>query len=38
MGGATNYGALIRKQFTATKLLFHILFWAFHFGIFAYGW
>jgi len=30
--------ALLKKQFTPTKLLFHVLFWTFHFGIFAYGW
>jgi NADPH oxidase len=29
---------LIRKQFTVQKLLFHVLFWVFHWGIFAYGW
>ncbi|KAI1348449.1 cytochrome b-245 heavy chain subunit beta [Xylaria sp. FL0043] len=30
--------ALIKKQFTASKLLFHFLFWGFHWGIFAFGW
>ncbi|KAI0431101.1 cytochrome b-245 heavy chain subunit beta [Xylaria sp. FL1042] len=30
--------ALIKKQFTASKLIFHFLFWGFHFGIFAFGW
>ncbi|KAI0903715.1 cytochrome b-245 heavy chain subunit beta [Ustulina deusta] len=30
--------ALIKKQFTASKLSFHLLFWGFHFGIFAWGW
>lgn len=29
---------LIRKQFTAQKLIFHFLFWGAHWGIFAYGW
>lgn len=29
---------LLKKQFTGTKLLFHFLFWTFHWGIFAYGW
>jgi NADPH oxidase len=29
---------LLKKQFTPTKLLFHFLFWVFHWGIFAYGW
>lgn len=38
MAGQMGYGELIRKQFTAQKLLFHFLFWAFHLGIFAYGW
>ncbi|KAF7561822.1 hypothetical protein G7046_g2306 [Stylonectria norvegica] len=38
MGSASGYLSLVRKQFTPTKLLFHILFWAFHWGIFAYGW
>ncbi|KAI0809830.1 cytochrome b-245 heavy chain subunit beta [Xylaria sp. FL0064] len=30
--------ALIKKQFTASKLIFHFLFWGFHWGIFAFGW
>lgn len=38
MASQADYRELIRKQFTKTKLLFHILFWAFHWGIFAYGW
>lgn len=29
---------LLRKQFVPSKLLFHFLFWTFHWGIFAYGW
>lgn len=29
---------LLKKQLTPTKLLFHFLFWTFHWGIFAYGW
>lgn len=29
---------LLKKQLTPTKLLFHVLFWGFHWGIFAYGW
>lgn len=33
-----GYGENFRKQFTARKLLFHVLFWTFHWGIFAYGW
>ncbi|KAI1145203.1 cytochrome b-245 heavy chain subunit beta [Nemania diffusa] len=30
--------SLVKKQFTASKLIFHVLFWGFHWGIFAYGW
>ncbi|KAJ8118290.1 hypothetical protein ONZ43_g4020 [Nemania bipapillata] len=30
--------SLVKKQFTASKLIFHVLFWGFHFGIFAFGW
>jgi NADPH oxidase len=30
--------SLLKKQFTPTKLLYHFLFWTFHWGIFAYGW
>ncbi|ROT43637.1 cytochrome b-245 heavy chain subunit beta [Sodiomyces alkalinus F11] len=29
---------LIKKQFTAQKLLFHFIFWGLHWGIFAFGW
>ncbi|KAK5630506.1 hypothetical protein RRF57_006221 [Xylaria bambusicola] len=29
---------LIKKQFTASKLIFHFLFWGFHWAIFAFGW
>ncbi|KAK0657163.1 FAD-binding domain-containing protein [Cercophora newfieldiana] len=29
---------LVKKQFTPSKLIFHVLFWTFHWGIFAYGW
>ncbi|KAI6783102.1 ferric reductase like transmembrane component [Emericellopsis cladophorae] len=38
MGAPSTYGELFRKQFKAPKLLFHFCFWAFHWGIFAYGW
>lgn len=38
MAGQFGYRELIRKQFTMQKLGFHILFWTFHWGIFAYGW
>jgi NADPH oxidase len=33
-----SLGTLLKKQLTPTKLLFHFLFWTFHWGIFAYGW
>ncbi|KIL88244.1 nadph oxidase [Fusarium avenaceum] len=29
---------LLKKQFTGSKILFHLLFWGAHFGTFAYGW
>lgn len=29
---------LVKKQFTASKITFHILFWAFQWFWFAYGW
>lgn len=29
---------LLKKQLTPTKLVYHVLFWGFHWGIFAYGW
>ncbi|RYO81286.1 hypothetical protein DL766_010153 [Monosporascus sp. MC13-8B] len=29
---------LMKKQFTASKMSFHILFWVFHWFIFGYGW
>ncbi|KAK3383051.1 FAD-binding domain-containing protein [Lasiosphaeria ovina] len=38
MGTAKEVGSLVKKQFTPTKIIFHILFWTFHWGIFAYGW
>lgn len=38
MSGTMGYLELIKKQFTASKLIFHFLFWTFHWGIFAYGW
>jgi NADPH oxidase 1 len=31
-------GSLIVKQFTASKIVFHILFWGLHWGMFAFGW
>ncbi|KAI0446480.1 cytochrome b-245 heavy chain subunit beta [Xylaria telfairii] len=33
-----DLATLVKKQFTASKLIFHILFWGFHFGILAFGW
>jgi len=33
-----SLGALLKKQLTPSKLVFHVLFWTFHWGIFAYGW
>jgi NADPH oxidase 1 len=29
---------LLKKQFTPSKMVFHTLFWAAHWAIFAYGW
>jgi hypothetical protein len=33
-----GFAPLLKKQLTPTKLFFHVLFWTFHWGIFAYGW
>ncbi|KAI3324810.1 cytochrome b-245 heavy chain subunit beta [Xylariaceae sp. AK1471] len=30
--------ALVKKQFTASKLFFHFLFWGTHWALFAFGW
>jgi len=30
--------SLLKKQLAPSKVVFHILFWTFHWGIFAYGW
>ncbi|KAG7109410.1 NADPH oxidase 1 like protein [Verticillium longisporum] len=30
--------SLIKKQFVAEKLTFHVIFWGLHWGVFAYGW
>jgi NADPH oxidase len=38
MSSQASYWELFKKQFTPSKITFHILFWAFHWGIFAYGW
>jgi NADPH oxidase len=29
---------LLKKQMTARKLLFHVVFWGVHWGLFAFGW
>ncbi|KAI2605533.1 putative FAD binding protein [Hypoxylon sp. NC1633] len=29
---------LVKKQFTASKLIFHVLFWGLHWFLFGYGW
>lgn len=33
-----EYMTLVRKQFTAQKMIFHLLFWGAHWGVFAFGW
>jgi NADPH oxidase len=33
-----GFFATLGKQFTPQKLVFNVLFWTFHWGIFAYGW
>ena len=38
MAGDHRYLQLVKKQFTTTKLFFHLLFWGLHWGIFALGW
>ncbi|KKA30710.1 hypothetical protein TD95_004195 [Thielaviopsis punctulata] len=38
MGAEMPLSTLIRKQFTASKMTFNILFWGIHWAIFAYGW
>ncbi|KAF5246574.1 hypothetical protein FAUST_1135 [Fusarium austroamericanum] len=38
MGSQLGFVELIKKQFVPGKLLYHFLFWTFHWGIFAYGW
>lgn len=30
--------SLLKKQLTPSKLIFHLLFWGFHWGCFAFGW
>ncbi|KAI0474078.1 putative FAD binding protein [Xylariaceae sp. FL0804] len=36
--GEMSLAELVRKQFTAGKMTFHILFWSLHWGLFALGW
>lgn len=38
MAGGMPLSTLVKKQFTGSKIIFHILFWGVHFGFFAYGW
>jgi len=39
MGGSEmSLGTLVKKQFTPSKIIFHILFWGLHWGMFAFGW
>ena len=39
MGGSElSLGTLVKKQFTPSKIIFHILFWGMHWGVFAFGW
>lgn len=38
MSGGLSFGTLVKKQFTASKLIFHFLFWGFHIGLMAFGW
>lgn len=38
MGATLGFRELLRKQLTVQKIFFHIAFWVFHWGIFAYGW
>jgi len=38
MAGDLTYMQLLKKQFTVSKLAFHILFWGMHWAFFAFGW
>jgi NADPH oxidase 1 len=38
MGAPGGFADLMKKQLAPSKLLFHFLFWSFHWSIFAYGW
>ncbi|KAL5596658.1 hypothetical protein BROUX41_006648 [Berkeleyomyces rouxiae] len=38
MGADMSTKTLIKKQFTASKMTFNILFWGVHWGLFGYGW
>ncbi|POS77757.1 ferric reductase like transmembrane component [Diaporthe helianthi] len=33
-----GYSTLVKKQFTAPKLSFYVIFWGIHFFLFGYGW
>jgi NADPH oxidase len=38
MGAQQGTMDLLKKQLAPSKLIFHFLFWTFHWSIFAYGW
>jgi len=38
MGAQLTMAELLKKQLTVQKLTFHLLFWGFHWGMFAFGW
>ncbi|KKA29182.1 hypothetical protein TD95_004312 [Thielaviopsis punctulata] len=38
MSGDLPLKVLLKKQLTTSKVIFHILFWGFHWGTFALGW
>ncbi|KAK7757903.1 hypothetical protein SLS62_000281 [Diatrype stigma] len=37
MAGGMPLTTLIKKQFTGSKIIFHVLFWGIHWGLFAFG-
>ena len=36
--GEKGMKAFFKREFTGSKLLFHVLFWGVHWGVFALGW
>ncbi|EGU73887.1 hypothetical protein FOXB_15603 [Fusarium oxysporum f. sp. conglutinans Fo5176] len=38
LAGQLTSTELLKRQFTGSKILFHLLFWGAHLGTFAYGW